>query len=319
MTRNVQGEVKASAVVRLYTCSLQSGGWVYSGKWGALALAERSNGLEQGRTYYLVLVDIQDNGLTSSRVVWQQELFPGISIYEESTPLFHTLVVSQMSSEEPVTSIYGLSFATSTTTAGHVERFYRTAASVLHHQVSLVLSCKLPLACSSSTLPRGQSSGSFIRGSSSTIPAGSVLSQSSAGTVKKKEPSTTPVNTSSLKKKGWFSKITDSLGISSEDTGTGCNTIHPIMLRVELTAIIYCFIMCAWTPEIELSGPTNFRHESHIGWDSQNGFEIRNIPPEWRQLFQAAGVRKSELRDGIRLHHAPILFQLHIFPLTGGP
>jgi len=49
--------------------------------------------------------------------------------------------------------------------------------------------------------------------------------------------------------------------------------------------------------EVTISGPENFRHESHIGWDPEHGFEIRNIPPQWRKLFQAAGIKKSELKD----------------------
>jgi neural Wiskott-Aldrich syndrome protein len=49
--------------------------------------------------------------------------------------------------------------------------------------------------------------------------------------------------------------------------------------------------------EFVLSGPTGFRHQSHIGWDPENGFDVKNIPPEWRKLFQAAGVKKSELQD----------------------
>ncbi|KAL6072597.1 Wiscott-Aldrich syndrome protein [Balamuthia mandrillaris] len=67
----------------------------------------------------------------------------------------------------------------------------------------------------------------------------------------------------------WFKKMQDSLGLGADEGAT-----------------------------LELGGPTNFRHESHIGWDPVNGFEINNIPPEWRKLFQAAGVKKSELRDG---------------------
>lgn len=47
----------------------------------------------------------------------------------------------------------------------------------------------------------------------------------------------------------------------------------------------------------EISGPTNFRHESHIGWDPVNGFDIRNIPPAWKELFKKAGVKKSDLQD----------------------
>ena len=47
----------------------------------------------------------------------------------------------------------------------------------------------------------------------------------------------------------------------------------------------------------EISGPTNFRHESHIGWDPVNGFDIKNIPPAWKELFKKAGVKKSDLED----------------------
>jgi Wiskott-Aldrich syndrome protein len=50
-------------------------------------------------------------------------------------------------------------------------------------------------------------------------------------------------------------------------------------------------------PEIEFSKPTGFRHTSHIGWDPSKGFEVDNIPPDWKKLFQAAGIKKSELRD----------------------
>lgn len=46
-------------------------------------------------------------------------------------------------------------------------------------------------------------------------------------------------------------------------------------------------------PDIEFSKPTNFRHQSHIGWDPNKGFEVDNIPPDWKMLFQA-GIKKSE-------------------------
>jgi hypothetical protein len=49
--------------------------------------------------------------------------------------------------------------------------------------------------------------------------------------------------------------------------------------------------------DLPISEPSNFRHESSIGWNSETGFEIRNIPPEWRKLFQAAGIKKSELKN----------------------
>jgi hypothetical protein len=34
-----------------------------------------------------------------------------------------------------------------------------------------------------------------------------------------------------------------------------------------------------------------------LGWDPENGFDIKSIPPEWKKLFQAAGVKRSELED----------------------
>jgi hypothetical protein len=48
---------------------------------------------------------------------------------------------------------------------------------------------------------------------------------------------------------------------------------------------------------IELSAPTNFRHQGHIGWDPEKGFEVSNIPPEWKSVFVSAGIKKSELRN----------------------
>ena len=50
-------------------------------------------------------------------------------------------------------------------------------------------------------------------------------------------------------------------------------------------------------PDVPISDPSGFRHESHIGWDPANGFEIRGIPPEWKKPFAPAGITKSELND----------------------
>lgn len=47
-----------------------------------------------------------------------------------------------------------------------------------------------------------------------------------------------------------------------------------------------------------VGAPTDFKHESHIGWDPVNGFDVRNIPAEWKDLFKKAGISKKELQDG---------------------
>ena len=46
---------------------------------------------------------------------------------------------------------------------------------------------------------------------------------------------------------------------------------------------------------MEIGAPTNFKHITHIGWDESNGFDVRNLPEEWKSLFKAAGVKKKDL------------------------
>ena len=46
-----------------------------------------------------------------------------------------------------------------------------------------------------------------------------------------------------------------------------------------------------------ISEPRNFAHVSSIGWSADKGFEIRNIPPDWKKLFQQAGIKKGELKN----------------------
>jgi len=47
-----------------------------------------------------------------------------------------------------------------------------------------------------------------------------------------------------------------------------------------------------------ISAPSNFTHASHIGYDAETGgFDTKNIPPEWKKLFQAAGIRKKDLNN----------------------
>ncbi|PRP85618.1 Wiskott-Aldrich syndrome-like [Planoprotostelium fungivorum] len=49
---------------------------------------------------------------------------------------------------------------------------------------------------------------------------------------------------------------------------------------------------------LAISEPSDFRHMSSIGWNPGEGsFEIRNIPAEWRKLFQAAGITKNDLKN----------------------
>ena len=49
--------------------------------------------------------------------------------------------------------------------------------------------------------------------------------------------------------------------------------------------------------ELVIGMPTNFQHITHIGWDEQKGFQAENLPPEWKNLFKTAGIRKKDLEN----------------------
>lgn len=46
-----------------------------------------------------------------------------------------------------------------------------------------------------------------------------------------------------------------------------------------------------------VSAPTNVRHLQHIGYDPEKGFEVSNIPEEWKALFKSAGLKPKDLKD----------------------
>ncbi|KAG0241633.1 hypothetical protein BGW41_005649 [Actinomortierella wolfii] len=46
--------------------------------------------------------------------------------------------------------------------------------------------------------------------------------------------------------------------------------------------------------------PSNFRHLSHIGWDPNKGFNVQNIDPEWKNLFEQLekmGVSQEDINN----------------------
>ena len=50
-------------------------------------------------------------------------------------------------------------------------------------------------------------------------------------------------------------------------------------------------------PQMEISAPTNFQHVTHIGWDEAKGFQVENLPPEWKNLFKTAGIKRKDLEN----------------------
>ncbi|KAI1298604.1 Neural Wiskott-Aldrich syndrome protein [Halotydeus destructor] len=47
----------------------------------------------------------------------------------------------------------------------------------------------------------------------------------------------------------------------------------------------------------DISGPTNFVHVQHIGWDPVSGFDLDNVAPDLKEFFKVAGVSDQELKD----------------------
>ena len=47
--------------------------------------------------------------------------------------------------------------------------------------------------------------------------------------------------------------------------------------------------------DLVITGPSDFRHVSHVGWDPVNGFDVNNIPEDWKKLFVRAKVTKVNL------------------------
>ncbi|CAG0915759.1 unnamed protein product [Notodromas monacha] len=43
--------------------------------------------------------------------------------------------------------------------------------------------------------------------------------------------------------------------------------------------------------------PTDFRHVAHVGWDSEKGFAVENMQPEFEEFLEKAGISKKVLKD----------------------
>jgi len=44
---------------------------------------------------------------------------------------------------------------------------------------------------------------------------------------------------------------------------------------------------------MEISAPTSFKHEIHVGYDPSNG-DFTGLPMEWKQLLENSGISREE-------------------------
>ncbi|XP_057293238.1 actin nucleation-promoting factor WASL-like isoform X2 [Hydractinia symbiolongicarpus] len=47
----------------------------------------------------------------------------------------------------------------------------------------------------------------------------------------------------------------------------------------------------------DIGTPSDFRHVGHVGWDPKGGFDVDNIDPQWKKLFDTIGVTAKQLQD----------------------
>jgi len=43
--------------------------------------------------------------------------------------------------------------------------------------------------------------------------------------------------------------------------------------------------------------PSDFKHEAHIGFDPEKGFDLNSLSPRLKRMFKSAGIRKKHLRN----------------------
>eukprot|EP01088_Endostelium_zonatum_P019702 TRINITY_DN6943_c1_g1_i1.p1 TRINITY_DN6943_c1_g1~~TRINITY_DN6943_c1_g1_i1.p1 ORF type:complete len:360 (-),score=173.31 TRINITY_DN6943_c1_g1_i1:223-1302(-) len=253
--------------VQVYTA--QNNGWNYD-KWGGINFSHDSGVIR--------VLDPNDN----STPIFEQELYQNFE-YSAPRPFFHTF--------ESDDSVIGLSFADES----EAEDFYSQVSSYVKSHLSSSTSSPPALPSSaqpqkpparppvasqpSNPTPPPPSRPAVATPAPAPVTAPSVTQQPPSPSAPPKTapaPAAAPAAKQAApakKEKGGFwskmSKLKTTFGLEEEAA-----------------------------PDIQITvDHSTFRHESHIGWDPANGFEIRNIPPQWRKLFQAAGVKKSELKD----------------------
>uniref|UniRef100_A0AAY5EPC7 WASP like actin nucleation promoting factor b n=1 Tax=Electrophorus electricus TaxID=8005 RepID=A0AAY5EPC7_ELEEL len=47
----------------------------------------------------------------------------------------------------------------------------------------------------------------------------------------------------------------------------------------------------------EIGTPSNFRHIGHVGWDPNTGFDLNNLDPDLKSLFDMCGISEAQLKD----------------------
>jgi len=59
------------------------------------------------------------------------------------------------------------------------------------------------------------------------------------------------------------------------------------------SSFLLCFVFQPKEKKMEISAPTSFKHEIHVGYDPANG-DFTGLPLEWKQLLENSGISREE-------------------------
>jgi len=261
-------QVRSLAVARLYKTF--GSGWDYTQFMGAAAIVSD----QDKNANFLRLVDF-----ASMQVTFEQEFYDGF-LYSAPKPWFHAF--------EADDCVAGLSFADSK----EAQQFYNAVNACKSNQKS-------------TSLNRGQSTPNF----GSQYPSSNPVQRNGYESVnipRGSQPLVTTPRPVPMDRPNPLALSSPAVLSTSPSTSSMSPTIklskkeekekkerekRERKIREKLAK------EDANRKPLAIGGPTGVTHVSHIGWDQTDGFQIRNIPKEWRALFQKAGITKSDLRN----------------------
>nr|ACA13262.1 dsRed1/N-WASP/Cdc42/ECFP fusion protein [synthetic construct] len=59
----------------------------------------------------------------------------------------------------------------------------------------------------------------------------------------------------------------------------------------------HLFLKLKRLTKADIGTPSNFQHIGHVGWDPNTGFDLNNLDPELKNLFDMCGISEAQLKD----------------------
>eukprot|EP01090_Pellita_catalonica_P015598 TRINITY_DN4259_c0_g1_i1.p1 TRINITY_DN4259_c0_g1~~TRINITY_DN4259_c0_g1_i1.p1 ORF type:complete len:366 (+),score=59.39 TRINITY_DN4259_c0_g1_i1:108-1205(+) len=286
------GKIVSSAVARVYCSDGISEDWVYTEKWGALCLVVPKVDLEgtmDSVTYlHLCLVSICNNPEQSSTILWEEQLGPVWGNGMQPSPEEDSSIPQKICEKEEKLE-YNFCYLC-------LESFFHVfkAAKPETDAMDFVKNLQaFSFASADDAANMGKCVQMFVEGKHTELleiaTKTDVIVEEKPPEKKQQKPRIHPQHLTNGGTEPVQPKVVNRSGRSS-------SFIHKRKLNLS-KSILSRVKSKKKAPPLVLSGPTNFVHASHIGWDPATGFQVRNLPPRWKALFNVAGVSDKELTN----------------------